>query len=156
MTDETLMHQYAAGSEEAFMKLYESYSPMVYGYARKRLQASEVDDFYQQVWRQLHEKRGVYKGQPFAPWFFVMIRNLLTDEYRVLRRKKVEMPVVENIDLGPVLEDLEPKNRELVEKYYLDEMSYAELSKDQGMSEVGLRQKISRTLRKLRQGLANE
>ena len=156
MNDEVLMKEYARGSEAAFMKLYEAYSPMVYGYARKRLRADEVDDFYQKVWRQLHEKRAVYKGQPFAPWFFVLIRNLLTDEYRLLRRKEVIPPVAEVIDVREILEGLTPKNRELVEKDYLEELSYEELSQELGVSAPGLRQRISRLIRNLRRGLQDE
>lgn len=151
MTDEELMNQYKAGSEESFMLLYEKYSSLVYGFIRKRLRQSEVDDFYQKVWRQLHEKRHLYRDQPFAPWFFVMMRNLLTDEYRALGKKLPEMPTTEELtDVSEYLEQLNPEARSLVEKYYLDEKSYEEIEKETGLSQTNLRQRLSRAIRGLR------
>ncbi len=151
MSDEELMNQYKEGSEDSFMLLYEKYSSLVYGYIRKRLRASEADDFYQKVWRQLHEKRHLYRDQPFAPWFFVMIRNLLTDEYRALGKKLPEIPSEEEItDISEYLEALNPESRALVEKYYLDEKSYEELEKETGLSQTTLRQRLSRAMRSLK------
>lgn len=151
MTDEDLMNQYKNGSEEAFMLLYEKYSGLIFGYIRKRLRASEAEDFYQKVWRQLHEKRHLYRDQPFAPWFFVMMRNLLTDEYRALGKKLPEIPSAEEItDVSEYLEALNPEAKALVEKYYLDESSYEELEKETGLSQTNLRQRLSRAIRSLR------
>ena len=64
ISDERLMTAYKLGEEDAFNALYSRYSAMVYGYARKRLNPSEVEDFYQSVWRHLHEKRELYAEFP--------------------------------------------------------------------------------------------
>lgn len=164
MTDESLMIAYQKGSEEAFNRLFEKYSPMVYGFIRKRLRDSEADDFYQKVWRHLHEKRDVYKGQPFLPWFFVLIRHLLIDEYRSLGRKKerpmpdeyidrmYEKSVGTSEDVEELLKKLSSESAELVRKYYLEEVSYEELEKESGLSQTNLRQRLSRALRSLRKG----
>ena len=156
-TDEELMIQYGEGNEEAFNELFHRYSSMVYGYIVKRLRHEEVDDFYQKVWRQLHEKRSLYKNQPFLPWFFVLIKNLLTDEYRslgrqreraeALRQKEVEG---QEIDLDSILERLPVDTRELVKKHYFDELSYPELEKELGLSQATIRQRLSRAIRALR------
>jgi RNA polymerase sigma-70 factor (ECF subfamily) len=164
MTDESLMTAYQKGSEEAFNLLYDKYSPMVFGFTKKRLRDSEADDFYQKVWRHLHEKRGLYKGQPFLPWFFVLIRHLLIDEYRSLGRKK-ERPgteeyiekMYEKIEGTPeeveeLLSKLPPETADLVRRYYLEETSYDELEKQTGLSQSGLRQRLSRAIRSLRKG----
>ena len=160
MTDEQLMQAYAAGDEAAFNLLYEKYTPMVYGFIAKRLRTSEAEDLFQKVWRHLHEKRSQYLDQPFAPWFFVMIRHLLIDEYRSLSRKgaqefkdllseqqQEETPAV---DVDELLSALPPESVELVKKYYLEGLSYEELEKDTGLSQAGLRQRLSRALRKVR------
>lgn len=164
MTDESLMAAYQKGSEEAFERLYDKYSPMVHGFIRKRLRDSEAEDFYQKVWRHLHEKRGVYKGQPFIPWFFVLIRNLLIDEYRSLGRKNERPGTDEYIermyekmdgtpeDVEDLLKKLSPESAELVRKYYLEGISYEELEEESGLSQTNLRQRLSRAIRSLRGG----
>lgn len=163
-SDEKLMHAYQEGSEEAFNLLYQKYSPVVYGYIIKRLRFEEADDFYQKVWRHLHEKRSLYAGQPFAPWFFVLIKNLLVDEYRSLGRqntRELKDEILEKIhynrkpdapDVDELLTRLPPESAELVRKYYLEGASYEDLEKDTGLSQTGLRQRLSRAIRSLRNG----
>ncbi len=161
MTDEELMRKYQAGDEGAFNLLYGKYSPMVYAFIRKRLRSSEAEDFYQKVWRHLHEKRELFHDQPFAPWFFVMIRHLLIDEYRLLGKrseKEYQTELLEKIysiqggeaDVTGELAKLPQEVRELVEKYYLEGVSYEELQKETGLSQTNLRQRLSRAIRSLR------
>jgi RNA polymerase sigma factor (sigma-70 family) len=159
-TDEDLMREYQRGNEAAFLELYEKYSPMVYGFIKKRLKDSEVDDFYQKVWRHLHEKRGLFRDQPFAPWLFVMMRHLLVDEYRSRAREKVECldelldklyshdPQETSID--DILNMLPLESRGLVRKYYLEGHSYEDLEKETGLSQTNLRQRLSRAIKGLR------
>ena len=128
ISDETLMKSYKKGEEEAFNALYGRYSSMVYAYARKRLSAVDIDDFYQSVWRHLHEKREAYSDQPFAPWFFVMIRNLLFDEYRskARRKKLMDTEVIPELsenhgpEIDDILKTLPEETAILVRKYYLE------------------------------------
>lgn len=155
MDDQTLMRRYQAGDEAAFNALYERYSGRVFGYLSRKIRESEAEDLYQKVWRTLHEKRGLYSDQPFAPWFFVMIRNLLIDEYRSLGRRKLpsvapETESGEELDLEGILDFAGEADRELLEKYYLEERSYAYLSQELGKSPEGLRQQVSRALKKIR------
>lgn len=161
MSDESLMIQYKNGNVEAFNKLYEKYGPVVYGFVRKRLRDSEVDDFYQKVWRRLHEKRYLYTDQPFAPWFFVLMKHLLVDEYRSLARKSSHESQEELIEkiygkvddehfLDEVLDKLPEDTRKLVKEYYLEGKTYEELEKETGLSQTGLRQRLSRAIRGLR------
>jgi RNA polymerase sigma-70 factor (ECF subfamily) len=160
LTDEELMRRYQAGEEAAFNTIYGKYSPLVWSFIRRRLRASEAEDFYQKVWRHLHEKRSLYQNQPFAPWFFVLMRHLLIDEYRHLGKRgerEFQTELLEKIysieevpDLDAELERLSPEVRGLVEKYYLEGMSYEELEKETGLSQTNLRQRLSRALRGLR------
>jgi RNA polymerase sigma-70 factor, ECF subfamily len=160
-SDEALMNQYKAGDERAFGLLYEKYSPLVYAFIKKRLRESEAEDLFQKVWRQLHEKRHLYQDQPFAPWLFVMVRHLLIDEYRGLARRSARTAQDELLEklyaadekgseLEELLATLPEENRNLVEKYYLEGFSYEELEKETGLSQAGLRQRLSRTIRALR------
>jgi RNA polymerase sigma-70 factor (ECF subfamily) len=159
-SDEELMLDYKRGNEESFRVLYEKYSPLVYGFIKRRLRESEVDDLYQKVWRQLHEKRELFWDQPFAPWFFVMIKNLLVDEYRSLARRSAPPPdelveelclrLSEKMDIEDLLQRLPEESRNLVRKYYLEGVSYEELEQESGLSQTNLRQRLSRALRGLR------
>jgi RNA polymerase sigma-70 factor (ECF subfamily) len=159
-TDEQLMREYQSGSEEAFGILYDKYSSMVYAFIKKRMRLSEQEDLFQKVWRQLHEKRHLYKDQPFAPWFFVMIRHLLIDEYRSLGRKGRELKdelldkafntQTQDSDIEEILSRLPDDSRDLVIKYYLEEISYVELENSTGLSQANLRQRLSRALKGLR------
>jgi len=165
-SDEELMIEYQKGSEAAFGELYEKYSPMVYGFIRKRMRESEVDDLYQKVWRKLHESRELYRDQPFAPWFFVMIRHLVIDEYRSLGRKNIKeiqdeliekiYASSETVDIEPLLATLPKDTQDLVRKYYLEGISYEELEKDTGLSQTNLRQRLSRAVRGLRNKVYEE
>jgi RNA polymerase sigma-70 factor (ECF subfamily) len=165
-SDEELMIEYQKGSELAFGELYEKYSPMVYGFIRKRMRDSEVDDLYQKVWRRLHESRELYRDQPFAPWFFVMIRHLVIDEYRSLGRKNIKeiqdeliekiYAAGESVDIEPLLATLPKDTQDLVRKYYLEGISYEELEKETGLSQTNLRQRLSRALRGLRNKVYEE
>ena len=159
MTDESLMKRYQGGDENAFSELYQKYSPMVWGFIRKRLRDSEAEDFYQKVWRKLHESRHLFHDQPFAPWFFVMMRHLLIDEYRSLGRRKEEI-FIENvhtqestINIEELIAELPKETQDLVRKYYLEGFSYEELAEESGLSQTNLRQRLSRALRSLRGSL---
>lgn len=159
-SDEQLMRDYQEGSEAAFMHLYEKYSGLTYAFIKRRMRASERDDLYQKVWRQLHEKKDIYKGQPFAPWFFVLMKNLIIDEYRSLGRKnlkEIQDDLLEKIyaealppDVEELLSQLPQETGDLVRKYYLEGIGYEELEKETGMSQTSLRQRLSRAVRSLR------
>jgi RNA polymerase sigma-70 factor (ECF subfamily) len=161
-TDEEWMREYRSGSEEAFGVLYDKYASVVYGYLRRRLRESEVEDQFQKVWRQLHEKRGLYKDQPFAPWLFVLVKHLLIDDYRSRGRRDLAAHREEIIDelytQGPdqgdevdaLLAKLSPESRDLVRRYYLDGVGYDELAAETGLSQTNLRQRLSRAIRGLR------
>jgi RNA polymerase sigma factor (sigma-70 family) len=161
MSDEELMRSYQSGSESAFEALYRQWSPKVWAFIRRRLKGSEAGDLYQKVWRQLHEKRELYKGQPFGPWFFVLIRHLLIDEYRYLgRRREFHSELMERLaqqqepeksDLEELLGGLSPEVRRLVSDHYLQGLEYSELAGSTGLTEANIRQKISRGIRGIRE-----
>lgn len=157
------MLAYKSGKEEAFNELYDRYSRQVYGYLKRRLTGEDVEDAYQKVWRHLHEKRELFNDQPFAPWFFVMIRHLVIDEYRSSSRRKtheLKDDLIEQIysaseveeapDMESLLARLPSDSASLVRQYYLQEVSYADLEKSTGLSQTNLRQRLSRALKGLR------
>lgn len=158
MEDEKLMLRYRSGDEEAFALIYRKYSPVVYGYLRKKLPPSEVEDVYQNVWRQLHEKREYYTDQPFAPWFFAVIRNLMVDQYRSLGKiNRIKEKLTESggkdaeaMDLPSLLALLPAESQALVKRYYLEGQSYADIEAQTGLSQMTLRKRLSRAMAQLR------
>lgn len=156
MEDEKLMGKYQANDQEAFTRLYEKYASVVYGYLKKRVPASDVEDLYQNVWKHFHEKRHLYSQQPFAPWFFTLIRNLLIDHYRAngrnarilqkLRETVGDNPDELSKDIQGIIGSLPPQSQQLVRRYFFDGSSYSELEKEMGVSQMGLRKRLSRVI----------
>lgn len=160
MSDEELMKQYQAGSEEAFLKIYERYAQLIYSYISRRLHKNDTEDFYQEVWRKLHQKRELYSLQPFLPWFFVLIKNLLIDEYRAsgsrkhtlerFREESREQDIKDSSDLDELLKALPKDTAYLVREHFLEEKSYELLAQELGISEGTIRQRLSRSMKTLR------
>lgn len=156
MEDEKLMLQYQANDQEAFNRLYEKYAAVVYGYLKKRAPASDVEDLYQNVWKHFHEKRHLYSQRPFAPWFFTLIRNLLIDHYRAngrntrtlqeLRETVGDYPNELDKDIEAIIESLPPQSQQLVRRYFFEGSSYSELEREMGVSQMGLRKRLSRVI----------
>lgn len=157
--DEQDMLFYKSNDLEAFNRLYQKYSPIIYGYLRKKLPSHEVEDLFQIVWIHLHQKKHLYDNQPFAPWFFFIIKNLITDHYRAQgsRSKTIErfheevLSTKENDQDLSLLDSLTPENRELIEKYYVEGQSYTDLEKEYQVSQTALRKRLSRVMGFLKQ-----
>lgn len=91
----------------------------------------------------------------------MIVKNLLVDEYRSLGRrdkKEFQDELIEKLyqdttpshDVEEILKTLPLETQELVRKYYLEGIGYEELEKDTGLSQMNLRQRLSRALRGLR------
>lgn len=155
-----MMVLYCGDDQEAFYALYRKFSPVIYGYLRKKLAASEVDDAFQNFWRHLHEHRRSYKNQPVGPWLFVIVKNLVVDQYRSSgRRSKLlgELNSVaanssdnKQIDIDSILHHLPDQSQTLVRKYYLEGFSFSDLEKETGLSQMSLRKRLSRVMSELR------
>lgn len=84
-SDEILMAAYRAGSEAAFVALYERHAGSVYGFLVRRLggDAALAQDLYQEAFLRLHRARATYDpARPFRAWLFGIVHNLLTDALR--------------------------------------------------------------------------
>ena len=83
-----LFQEYQQGSEEAFVKLYQLTLPNIWGFIRKRVKQPKQEDCFQQFWLHLHSKKHLYQGQPVLAWMFVILRNLIIDEYRSQKNRQ--------------------------------------------------------------------
>lgn len=178
--DEELMQAYRMGDEGAFRALYDRHGSRLYGYLRLKLRVpQELDEVYQAVWAKLHRTRGEYDPRyKFEQWLYVIARTAVLDRLRAgARSRKLEEAMAEEtrfdelvrrrLDTSEahasleseevaltVLEDLAPEQRRAVEMRVLEEMEYDEIAERLGKSEAGVRQIVSRALRRLRLNFA--
>lgn len=159
--DEELMVAYLEGSKEAFHMLYSRYSSKVYGFVRKRIRdASLADDVYQNIFVKLHKSRGLYKAKhQFAPWLFVICRSVINDSLRSLQRnREISTETVpesfnekqELFNLQPHLAALSEDDQKILNMRFYDECEFEDIADALGLSEVNVRQRVSRALKKLR------
>lgn len=143
-----LFNDYQEGSEEAFTCLYHATSSYIWAFIRKRVHHSKHEDCFQQFWLHLHTKKHLYHGQPVLPWMYVILRNLIIDDYR----SQKELPRPEEIDdgqeiksiLDEALSELSSQDKKLIERIYFQGFSYEDLEKEWGLSQTSLRKRLSR------------
>lgn len=168
-TDEELMLAYQAGEFFAFNELYLRHSGRVLSYLKRRLRRpEEAEDVFQQVYAKLHRSRHTYDPAfAFGHWLFVITRTVLLDHWGKEKRK-VDRPGVEPLDEGAIpahaagsgsvegldlLQGLPADQKQVVTWRILDELSYQEIAKRLDRSQEGVRQMLSRALRRVRKSI---
>ena len=173
------VHRLEAG---AFERLIERFESALFNYAHRILQnpfdAQEVvQDAFMRAHRALTRQYDEARVAKLAlrPWLFRIVRNLCFNKQRSKKRSALEEPLHAFDDgrLGPFIRpassDLEKKEelaqldralarlpvdaRELIVLRFIEEMSYAEMSKIAGSNEASLRGKVFRSLKLLRDAL---
>lgn len=174
MTDEELMLQYRDGDEPAFQLLYERNSSRVFAYISKRLdQKNWVEDVFQLVFTKLHQSRHQFNPRySFDQWIFVITKTVLLDFWKTigLKNQRFFSQSLEDVserDLAAatsssnteqikdsmtsdLLNNLTQDQREIVTLRFLDELSYSEIANRLSLSEVNVRQMVSRAVQKLK------
>lgn len=158
-TDEQLMQQYIQGDSEAFSQLYNRYKSRVYGYLNGKVDPQKKDDMFQAIFLKLHKVKHLYKiDQPFAPWFFTVIKHHIIDESRkfepVMQEHSKEIENVEinyKIDIPSFLK-ISKEDQNLLYKKFVEEYDYNELADELSKSSTSLRKKVSRLLKTLKIG----
>ncbi len=165
-----LFRCYATGNPEAFSRIYDLVSPKVWGFIVRRVpNRALAQEIYQEVWIKIHRTRESYDADyPALAWIFTVTRSVWTDSLRK-QRSRPETPVdsvelerissfedsreQENTSWEEIAPSLVPEDREILEDRYLREWSFEEIGKKLELSEAGVRQRISRILRKIRSKL---
>ena len=175
LNDEALFELYRQGELGAFDLYYERTSPKIWGYIRKHTNSNALaEDIYQEAWAKVHRSREQYDSKyPINPWVFTIVRSVLYDAFRSLKRKDSNEILLEpesmnhaveqasvhtdirqpTQDLEHLLGQLAPGQKELLELRYLKEWSFEEIAKSLVLNEVNIRQKISRILKQTRRRL---
>ncbi len=162
-----LFRRYAVGEAEVFSRLYDLASPKVWGFIIKRISNEAfAEEIFQEVWARIHRTRELYDPiYPALPWIFTLTRSVWADALR-RQRSRPEVPVEseeleriagaegEAVQDGVSWSELAPKlvpgDREMLEDRYLKEWSFEAIARKLNLSEAGVRQRISRILRKIR------
>jgi len=170
------VHRLEAG---AFERVIAKFETALFNYAHRILENSfdaqeVVQDAFLRAHRALTRQYDEERCRKLAlrPWLFRIVRNLCFNKKRSKKSTALEEPLHAFDDgrLGPFVHaatsDLEKKEelaqldramarlpveaRELIVLRFIEEMSYAEMSKTTGSNEASLRGKVFRSLKLLR------
>ncbi len=172
--------------ERAFERLIETFDKPLFNYAHKLLQDVEdaqevVQDTFLRAHRALTQHYSGERCRDLAlkPWLYRIARNLSYNKRRG-KRHSVEEPLEESAQevrqqagaevalicriehkqelerLNRAVARLPRESRDLVFLRFIEEMSYAEISRTTGFGEASLRGKVFRSLKLLRRELAEE
>lgn len=155
------MRAYLQGDLAAFDGLYARHKARIYAYVRKHIyNKAEADEVFQSVWLKFHASRGRYLPRyPVLQWLYVIGRSVTFDHLRRQRKEigeallaQVESTESSTQDSLPeeLLAGLDERSRRVLEERYLDERSFEEIAQRLGLSQAGVRQIVSRALKKLR------
>jgi len=82
-SDEELMVRLQAGDEAALEGLIDRWRAPLYGFLHRRIDASAVDDLFQETWLRVVRARARFDPRRrFSTWLFQIANNLCRDRYR--------------------------------------------------------------------------
>lgn len=151
ITDEEAAKRVQGGDREAFGILVERYEAKLLRYGRKFLARSEdIEDIVQDVFLSCYQNlQGFDASQKFSPWIYRIAHNAFVNGLRKQKRNPLVLVDFDAIVAHPVYEDplprereqaeikkmidrglesLNPKYREVLVLYYIEELSYKEIS----------------------------
>jgi RNA polymerase sigma-70 factor, ECF subfamily len=180
LSDETLAEHLQRGNAEALTLLFERYSPLLYGIARRILRnEAEAEDAVQQVFldifRFIHQfnpekgtfrtwllmygyqrilncRRAMIARRFFSsdPWEDPQSNRLAAKDGRTLGYSEAEM----NLLIEKVLQHLQVRQRRTIELVYYEGLTTVEVAKRTGETVRVVRHNLYRGLEKLRQTLS--
>jgi RNA polymerase sigma-70 factor (ECF subfamily) len=159
------------GEREAFSLIYREYVEQLYRYVHIRIgRAEQAEDITQEVFiKALHSIRSYrYKGKSFASWLFSIARNQIIDYYRQTKKYK-QIPIIEtvnsneyddpvtsleqNVEISMIkqaIEELPPRQKEVISLRFGAELSIAETAQSTGISEGSVKKLQHEAIIKLR------
>ena len=145
-TDADLLVRVAERDRVAFEAHYHRYVRSVYGIALRRLRDRQrAEDAVQETFAAVWRSAASYRPErgPAAPWLYAVARNAIVDRLRARNEPPMEAPDLASSVPGPAehaeasfvawrvhraLEELPPKEREVVELAYWSGMSQSEVA----------------------------
>jgi len=145
-SDAELLIRVADRDRDAFELLYHRYVRSIFGLALRRLRdRTRAEDAVQETFAAIWRSASSYKPErgPAAPWLYAIARNAIVDRFRSQVDTTAEVPELVSGDPGPAdraessfvswrvhraLEELPPREREVVELAYWSGMSQSEVA----------------------------
>ncbi len=181
-SDESLMAAYAAGDERAFLRLFASVAPKLYGFFMRCFgDRTACDELLQTTFFRVHRARRSYRPElALRPWLFTIAAHVRRDELRRRRRLR-EDPGEEALaaaeDAGAVerapdveasvaardtvarvrsaLQSLPESQRVVVHLHRYEGLTFGQIAGVLGTSEVAVRGRAFRAYGQLRKRLAD-
>lgn len=160
---------------KAFKPIYERYYGKIYGFLYKRVNDAEVAaDLTSQTFLNalINLKKYEFRGLSFSAWLYRIAVNLSTDYFRQHKKDRalyidpdrtadlfLEMVDTEDeleeaslyeLKLPMVFKALSPKELEMVELRFFEEMSFKEIAFVMNLTEGNARTKTHRVVRKMK------
>ena len=140
-----------------FERFYETHSDAVFAHLRRLLGDGAEDAFQETFLRALRAYPELRHGRHLRAWVFTIATRVAIDESR-RRKPRGELPelAVEDglpahAELGPLTDELPPKERAAVVLRYGFDLPYDEIAAALGSSEDAARQATSSGVRRLRE-----
>ena len=167
--EELLTHYTKSGDTEYFGELYNRYIPLLYGLCLKYLQDEDrAQEAVMQLFEDLLPKTGNYEIKVFKPWLYRVAKNHCL---QLLRKENKEIPLDYTINvmesdeflhllseeespeeqlkaLHHCLEKLPEEQRTSITRFFLEEMSYADIVEQTGFTLNNVKSYIQNGLRK--------
>ena len=142
LTDEELLtHYMKSGDSEYFGELYNRYIPLTYGLCLKYLQDEDrAQEAVMQMFEDLLPKISNYEIKVFRPWLYRVAKNHCL---QLLRKENKEIPldytinIMESDEFLHLLseeEKLPEEQRTSITRFFLEEMSYADIVEQTGFT----------------------
>jgi len=156
------------GNQQAYAALLSEVAKLLRGFFRKRMLSvpDDVEDVVQEVLIAIHNQRHTYDaGQPLTAWVFGIARFKLADFYRRRGAQGGDHLDIDDAaewlatedhdahearrDVGSLLNELPPKQRDAIRCVKIDGLSIAEAAAHTGQSESSVKVGIHRGLKAL-------
>ncbi len=164
LSDEELMVLVRDGDLALLGVLFRRYQHKLHDYFYRMCRDRTLsNDLVQNVFERALKGKHTYKKEyPFGGWIFKIGKNLLMDHYRSNKIKTTEFdqhdpveefkdPVIEPTRMERALEKIKPEFREVLLLTRYEELKYREVAKIIGISETGVKTRVHRALKDLKE-----
>ena len=141
----------------AFESFYADHKDPVFAHLRRLLGQGAEDAFQETFLRALRAYPALSNGRHLRAWVFTIATRVAIDEARRKRPRgdlpelAVEDGLPPHAELGPLTDDLPPKERVAIVLRYGFDLPYDEIAVALGSSEAAARQAASSGVRRLRE-----
>lgn len=160
--------QRSLATPSAFSVIFDRHFDAVYSYLARRIGPTQAEDLVASTFTVAFERRRRFRREveTARPWLLGIATNLLRNEFRAERRSlealgrlgrevvTVEVQSPEPADLGSLLADLDPDQRDVLLLYAWEDLSYEQISAALGIPVGTVRSRLARARAHLRAGLS--